>query len=386
MRHAPVLAGAAVVMACASHEGAMPAVVRRDSAGVTIVESNQPLWRDGSGWRIGDATIPFEPVEVTSVFGAVRLPDGTSVLGDDGGARLLYFAPDGSLRHIVGRSGDGPGEFRSPQYLGHFGDTVWVYDFNTRLTRFDSAGHVIDIVSLTPPLSSGLAVGGQPDGSIVLVGQWGEVDRRAEGLVRDTVIVVRYRNGVRTDTLAWTPGREFVQHVDGSGRAVMTAAVLARRASATTLGDAVALGSQEDHSFRIVSSSSAELVVRWPGGALTATAADASRWIEIQAAAVPADQREGLRNLLSLAPPPTRRPAHGRFLSDADAHLWVADFAFDDEEPARWSVFARDGAWLGSVRAPDRFRLLEIGDDWVLGTMRDSLDVERLELRALIRG
>jgi len=374
-----------LVAACASNDGAAPAVVRRDSAGITIVESRQPEWNDGSAWQIGDVVTQFEPVEVASVFGAVRLTDGSSVLGDDGGARVLFFAPDGSLRQSAGRAGDGPGEFRSPQFLGHFGDTVWVYDFNARLTRFDASGRVLDVANLTPPLPSGLAVGGQPDGAIVLVGQWGAVDRRVEGLVRDTVVVVRYRDGVRTDTLATTPGREFVQHVDGSGRGVMTAAILARRASAVTVGDAVALGSQVDRSFRIVDPSGRQLLVRWPGVDLTATTADANRWVDIQAAQVPADQREALRNLFSLAPPPLQRPAYGRFLSDVEDNVWVADFAFEDEEPASWNVFSSDGTWRGAVHAPDHFRLLEIGGDWVLGTMRDSLDVERLELRSLRR-
>ena len=34
---------------------------------------------------------------------------------------------------------------------------------------------------------------------------------------------------------------------------------------------------------------------------------------------------------------------------------------------------------------PERFRLLAVGDDRVLGVTRDALDVERLEVRRLLR-
>jgi hypothetical protein len=37
------------------------------------------------------------------------------------------------------------------------------------------------------------------------------------------------------------------------------------------------------------------------------------------------------------------------------------------------------------VRIPDRFRPLDIGADWVLGVIVDELDVERIQLRSLLR-
>jgi hypothetical protein len=50
-----------------------------------------------------------------------------------------------------------------------------------------------------------------------------------------------------------------------------------------------------------------------------------------------------------------------------------------------WDVYDPDGVYLGIVRMPRGMRVLEIGLDHVLGTSRDDLDVEYVELHALHR-
>jgi hypothetical protein len=202
--------------------------------------------------------------------------------------------------------------------------------------------------------------------------------------MRDTVAVVRYHDGMRADTVATTPGREFVQRADETGRMVMSAAIFARRASATTWGDAIVLGAQMEYSLRVVGADGRErLSIRWAGPDLALTAADVAAWVDAQVATgAPAD-RDRLRAIYASSPAPRRRPAYSRILADASGHLWVAEHPRSDGEPSRWDVFAPDGAWLGALAVPDRFRPLDIGRDWVLGVRPDSLDFERLELRTL---
>jgi hypothetical protein len=375
----------AVFASCSSGDRVPSVVLARDSAGVSIIESSAPQWPAGAESRIGDVSIQFESVDVAGVFGAVRLDNGASVLGEEGGARLLYFGADGALRRSVGRRGEGPGEFRLPQFLGHTGDTVWVYDYaQSRVTRFDAAGELIDIVNLTPPLPSALAVGSLPDGSLVFMGQWrSNVARNAQGLTRDTVAVVRYRNGVRAATVATIPGREFVQRAEAGGRMVMSVAIFARRASAAIWGDAIVLGAQMDHSLRVVGSDGRDRqVIRWSGPDLTLTAGDVARWVDAQLATAPRTSASGYV-LFATAPVPEKQPAYGRILADASGHLWVSEYAAAEAEPSRWDVFAPDGTWLGPIRVPEHFRPLEIGRDWVLGVRLDSLDTQHLELRTL---
>lgn len=385
MRHHLVVGTMVALLAACSRMDRHLSLIARDSSGIAIVESSAPQWAAGAEWRIGEISMLFEPVDVAATFGAVRLDNGTSVLGDEGGTRLLFFGADGALKRAVGRRGDGPGEFRLPQFLGRTGDTVWVYDYaQTRVTRFSAEGALIDLVNLTPPLPSALALGALSDGSLVFMGQWHGVARNTQGLMRDSVAVVRYRDGMRAETVATTPGREFVQRADETGRMVMSAAIFARRASAATWSDAIVLGAQADHSLRVVRGDGRErLSIRWAGPDLTLTAADVAEWVDAQVAtAAPAD-RDRLRAMYESSPVPGRRPAYSRVLADASGHLWVAEYPQTEAEPSRWDVFAPDGAWLGVIRVPDRFRPLEIGRDWVLGVRRDSLDFERLELRTL---
>jgi hypothetical protein len=105
--------------------------------------------------------------------------------------------------------------------------------------------------------------------------------------------------------------------------------------------------------------------------------------VDAQVATASPGDRERLRAMYASSPVPERSPSYSRILADAAGHLWVAEYPRADAEPSRWDVFSPEGAWLGTIRVPGRFRLLDVGRDWVLGAMPDSIEFERLELRVL---
>jgi hypothetical protein len=41
--------------------------------------------------------------------------------------------------------------------------------------------------------------------------------------------------------------------------------------------------------------------------------------------------------------------------------------------------------WLGDIETPGRFRIFEIGEDYLLGTSRDELGVETIRLYRLTK-
>jgi hypothetical protein len=45
---------------------------------------------------------------------------------------------------------------------------------------------------------------------------------------------------------------------------------------------------------------------------------------------------------------------------------------------ARWSVFDPDGAVLGTIETPQGLVVYQIGEDFLLGRMRDDFGVERV--------
>lgn len=68
---------------------------------------------------------------------------------------------------------------------------------------------------------------------------------------------------------------------------------------------------------------------------------------------------------------------------DRQGNLWVGDFrtpSAADGEPTAWTVFDREGRVLAEIGMPPRFRIFDIGADWVLGVRTDELGVEHVEL------
>jgi hypothetical protein len=80
-------------------------------------------------------------------------------------------------------------------------------------------------------------------------------------------------------------------------------------------------------------------------------------------------------------------PAHDRFLlRDPEGNLWVQDFTVPGAPRVTWSVFAEDGRFRGTVHLPSRFRLLEVGSDYVLGSWPDADGALHVQLIDLLKG
>ena len=126
-------------------------------------------------------------------------------------------------------------------------------------------------------------------------------------------------------------------------------------------------------------------MVRWIGPSLELLDHEVRAWTEEAVAAAPEAERASVRAWFTDLPRPERKPAYGRFLTDPTGALWVAEYAARGE-PARWDVFDAQGRWMGPVAMPGDFRLLEIGAEHIVGVVRDHLDVERVEVRGLLRG
>jgi hypothetical protein len=64
---------------------------------------------------------------------------------------VRVYDTSAQLVRTIGRSGEGPGEFRSPLLLGLLGDTLWVNDVGLRrVTFFSRGGTVLRVVSPKP--------------------------------------------------------------------------------------------------------------------------------------------------------------------------------------------------------------------------------------------
>jgi hypothetical protein len=118
-----------------------------------IVESTGPTWQEGQAWTIASQPmLTIGSVEGTPEYelyrasSAARLSDGRIVVANGGTNELRFF--DRSGRHIasVGRTGEGPGEFRDLQRVWTLtGDSLLAYDFMpARLSVFSRRFRSLD--------------------------------------------------------------------------------------------------------------------------------------------------------------------------------------------------------------------------------------------------
>ena len=120
----------------------------------------------------------------------------------------------------------------------------------------------------------------------------------------------------------------------------------------------------------------------------TPTDAHVERYIEdrIPGTAYPeaqAREREGFGPV----PVSDHLPAFASMMADALDHLWVEEYeAPGDEVPGViWCVFDPDGKVLGFVETPEGLLIYEIGEDYIVGRVRDEMDVEFIQVWPLER-
>ena len=70
---------------------------------------------------------------------------------------------------------------------------------------------------------------------------------------------------------------------------------------------------------------------------------------------------------------------------DDALQMWIARYRWSVEDEQLWDVFDSSGVFLGAVDFPKRFEPLDIRDDKVVGVLRDSSDVDHVQLYSLVR-
>lgn len=117
----------------------------RNPAGGVWEAQDDTRWRLEEELRIGDVEGDGPTVfgRVSGVF--VDPWDRIHVI-EGQASEVRVFAEDGKFLRIIGRAGEGPGEFREPNgIVWDSSGTLWVTDReNARYTRFDTAGTLLE--------------------------------------------------------------------------------------------------------------------------------------------------------------------------------------------------------------------------------------------------
>jgi hypothetical protein len=364
----------------------------RDSAGITVVESTDPAWAPGGGWRIsseprlsiGRADGP-EEYELFRVQTALRMRDGRILVANTGTYELRFYDARGRFLRTTGHEGEGPGEFRRMSATWRTeADSVVVYDWRLRrYSVFDAAG----VFARSFRLAGAADEFAYPDavfadGTVLAsVDDQDQGDYAQLGVVRGTARYNRYdREGALIASLVTLPGAELYKgtHPDGSG--YTTSADHAVR-PLTAAGRSVwYYGSGDALEFQ---------ARRMDGTLLRIARLDRTRRAmpgEVRAArdSVLREASPEARAFWGRVPLPDSLPAHGRLVLDRAGNLWVQGYTVLDEEEF-WHVLDPRGRWLGDVQPPAGLRITEIGEDYLLGIRADSVGVQRVMVFGLQR-
>ena len=396
-----LLAGGAA--ACAERGADLgPGTAVRDSAGVAIVTNREPSWHPDSIWRVGDAPT-FEVggpdgVAVGEVVGLVRTEAGAIAAADGRAQVIRVFAPDGRLVRSVGRRGSGPGEFQALAWLGADGDSLLAFDLLTRrVTLFGAGGRVrtTQLQSQGPVLTAPL---GRFDDGTLLVVSGGAVfpfAGRQWQARRDSAQLLRFgADGVVRDTVARIAWGETFGVAIGRGDNRFLAPMprpFGARTSVALAGDTIVVGEASGYEVRILDATGkllrrirrAHTPVPVTPEAVVAYKRTAQRPVSSQGLQARIDS--ALMSALDSAPFPATMPAYERVLVDGDGNVWVLEYSVRLDQPGRWSVFSREGEWLGNVLTPIGLRVEAIGPDWILGVWRDAEGAERVRMYDLTR-
>lgn len=403
LRHSVPCIGlvAALCFGCGGPSASTSASVR-DSAGVRIVEYPAEIGTHVDRWhtspdptlRIGRREDPNE--DFFLVKAALRLSNELIVVANYQTRELRFFSADGSFLRAAGREGKGPGEFSRLDTLVRLGsDSIVAYDQSLRrLSVFDLQGNFGRTTFLPPhertPFWHRLS-GLLSDGSAVIYA-FPDSDHTTgieEGLVRPSQLALRYLPDDATiEEIGIFTGPEMNLLRSGGQTGVITQP-FGRLTSFAVSGDELLVFDNSTYEFRVYSASSQTLhmAVRRAHENLRITrdaiADHRERWA-VSSGKDPEFHAVRRRAIAKVEYPETM-PAYGAVLLDRSGRVWIEDYRRPGDDAPNWIVFERDGMIVARASTPKGLKLTDVGEDYLMGVAKDSLDVETVELYSLIK-
>jgi hypothetical protein len=307
------------------------------------------------------------------------------VIADGGSSQLRFFDSTGAFIEAVGRAGQGPGEFEYIRGLERCGaDSVFAFDLNWQMKVFTSAGKLGRELVVREPggTTTPYTLACSPTG-VLVISLWGaRTQAPTIGFHRSmSKVLVLDAEGRQTADLGEHLASERIGTQNGS-----SPHPFGRRTSIAAGPDAVYLGDGGAFEVRRYSrAGKLERIQRAPSEDLSIGPSVVEAYRTEQLAAATEQSRPAIERRIAEMPVLEKLPAFTRLRVDADGNVWAQRFRPSGAVRERWGVFSEDGSFLGHVELPNRFALLEIGNDYVLGVTKDDEGVERVRVHPLVR-
>jgi hypothetical protein len=79
-------------------------------------------------------------------------------------------------------------------------------------------------------------------------------------------------------------------------------------------------------------------------------------------------------------------PAFEALLIDSEGCIWVEDYLLPGANLRSWTIFSIEGRPMTRLSLPVENRVFDIGEDYILASFQDELDVEYVRMYRLDRG
>lgn len=353
----------------------------RDSAGVRVVE-NGSVEGARSDWRIPRRPIfrtGWEDDEPTfeRIWAGLILPDGDVVVADYQGNRIFHFDSTGTLLRVIGRRGEGPGEFTSLESIVSVGrDSILAYDPRQRRVSLLVRGELTEEHRVERWGRFGYYFAGAiGDGSIVMVPTNHRASPRDSAGWVEAPVIRTTEAFSRFDTIAILPYAQLG-----------TSNPLRKLGKTDLTGTRIAHARNDSPEIRWYGlRGQLEQVAKWEP---VWRAFDDDLWEEYESAArefyggSPELNSERLNRVFESqkeaveGPVPLFSDMHG----DSEGNVWLGESVFPGTRPERYHVVGADGRWLGQVELPRPMRVLAIAEDRLLAIERDEWDIEAVSV------
>ncbi len=315
----------------------------RDSAGIHIVE-NAARAKAPVAWRLAEKAtydvgglkdnLDDELNKNSAYLKDIRLSDGRHAVDDQ--IRLRFFDAAGKQTRVVGRQGQGPGEF---QYIDALcrthGDTIVASDpGNGRVTVFNNTGNIVREIPVARTYL--LRDGCLDDGSFILT----ETTRPASGPAVTTLVRRGSDGTVLGSVGAWErrPTNLFVTDQ------LLFAA----------WGQRIYIADPRTNEVKAYNPQGKLVALIRTADAMEKTTASEQAAMMPMVAPATTDQAilDRFKERVRTEPHPAEWPSYGRMLIDPDGRVWLEDYARDRTAPRLWTGFDASGRMIGRFTMP----------------------------------
>lgn len=376
-----------MLSACGSGRDISPVVVR-DSGNVEIIDidrDNTPIGPSISSqpeWVISDA----DGLPLYGIADALYSDDGVVLIAEASTQQLIRVDIQSGESTRWGGAGDGPAEFRGLSGVFRTNERqIAAFDrIRRRYVTFDDSLRLIGESQLPDVNAAGssLRLLAPVTGPMFLAAITNFAHDQRQGVYRGSAPLIRLNQPI--DTVAFLNGRSTFSESGVIGGVIFGYTTLVSAGA-----NGIWTGDTSDQEIRLWTDQNVpHTIIRWSSSAPRLVTARRSRelWDRI-GAALPSEQKGQLKEMQDRMVLADTLPAFGSLVGTPSGAVWIGSpipperNLLDEPWPEQeWLVIHPERRTAWRLTTPPGLRVIQAGDDFVMGVHQDDLGVESLRL------